>query len=61
MTGDAFLFLFSLLMVIGSIGAAGWLIAGGQLGIDEIFLLAVCLAAAFSFALYLKFLIGKYR
>ena len=45
-------FLFSLLMVVGSLGVAVWLIATGQAGsVDGLFLLLVCLVFALAFAI----------
>jgi len=56
----AILFLFSIVVVIGSLAAAGWLLATGQAGtVDGLFLLLTCLLAAFAFGLYLVFMIRR--
>ena len=60
MTDRAFFFLASLVMLVGSIGAAVWMVATGQLGTFDgnfLFLCALILAAAF--ALYLKYMISR--
>jgi hypothetical protein len=62
MSDRGILFLFSLLMVVASLGAAGWLLATGQAGsVDGLFLLLTCLVVAFAFSLYLVFLIRRVR
>ena len=54
----AFLFLFSLAMVIAALAVAGWLIATGQVGtVDGLFLFCACSVNAASFGLYLRSLI----
>ncbi len=54
------LFLFSVLMVIASLGSAGWLAATGQAGsVDGLFLLLTCLLVAFSFGLYIAYVIHR--
>ena len=51
-------FLFSLLMVVGSLGVAVWLIATGQaVGVDGLFLILVCLVFALIFAICVFLLI----
>ena len=60
MSDRAILFLFSIFMVVASLGAAGWLIASGQAGtVDGLFLLLTCLLLALAFALYVAFLIKR--
>ena len=54
------LFLFSLLMILASLGAAVWLLVTGQAGtVDGLFLFLTALLAAAAFALYVKFVVGK--
>jgi hypothetical protein len=56
----AILFLFSLVVEIASLGAAGWLLATGQAAsVDGLFLLLTCLLVALAFALYLLFMIRR--
>jgi hypothetical protein len=56
----AILFLFSVLVEIASLAAAGWLLASGQaLTVDGLFLLLTCLLVALAFALYLLFMIRR--
>ena len=60
MSDRAGLFLFSVLMVIVSLAAAGWLLVSGQAGyVDGLFLLLTCLLTALAFALYLMFMINR--
>jgi hypothetical protein len=60
MSDRAWLFLFSLFMIVVSLGAAGWLLASGQAGtVDGLFLLLTALLSAAVFALYVKFMIGR--
>jgi hypothetical protein len=54
------LFLFSLFMILASLGAAAWLLITGQAGtVDGLFLFLTALLSAAVFALYVKFMIGK--
>ncbi len=54
------LFLFSLLMIVISLGAAVWLLVTGQAGtVDGLFLFLTALLGAAVFALYVKFVIGR--
>ena len=54
------LFLFSLLMIVASLGAVAWLLATGQAGtVDGLFLVLTALLSAAVFALYVKFVIGR--
>ena len=58
MSDRAFLFLFSLAMVIAALTIAGWLIATGQAGtVDGLFLFCACSVNAAAFGLYLRSLI----
>ena len=60
MSDRAALFLFSVLMVIVSLAASGWLLVSGQAGsVDGLFLLLTCLLVALAFALYLMFIINR--
>ena len=54
------LFLFSLFMIVASLGAAVWLFVTGQAGtVDGLFLVLSALLGAAVFALYVKFVIGR--
>jgi hypothetical protein len=56
----AILFLFSVVVEIASLGAAGWLLASGQAGsVDGLFLLLTCLLIALAFGLFLAFMIRR--
>jgi hypothetical protein len=56
----AILFLFSVIVEIASLAAAGWLLATGQAGtVDGLFLLLTCLLIALAFGLYLLFMIRR--
>ena len=60
MSDRAGLFLFSIVMVIVSLAASGWLVVSGQAGsVDGLFLLCTCLLVALAFALYLMFMINR--
>lgn len=60
MSDRAILFLFSVVVEIASLAAAGWLLASGQAGsVDGLFLLLTCLLIALAFALYLAFMIRR--
>jgi hypothetical protein len=60
MSDRGFLFLFSIVMIIGSLGAAGWLVASGQAGtVDGLFLVLTALLGAAVFGLYVKYMIGR--
>ncbi len=60
MSDRAFLFLFSLLMIAGGLGAAVWLLVTGQAGtVDGLFLLLTALLVALCFALYVMFMIRR--
>lgn len=54
------LFLFSLFMIVVSLGAAVWLLVTGQAGtVDGLFLFLTALISAAVFALYVKFVVGR--
>jgi hypothetical protein len=60
MSDRAALFLFSLFMIVVSLGAAVWLFATGQAGtVDGLFLVLTALLNAAVFGLYVKFTIGR--
>jgi lipopolysaccharide export LptBFGC system permease protein LptF len=60
MSDRGILFLFSLLMILGGLGAAVWLLASGQAAtVDGLFLLLTCLLVALCFLLYVVFLIRR--
>jgi hypothetical protein len=56
----AILFLFSVVVEIASLAAAGWLLVSGQAAsVDGLFLLLTCLLIALAFGLYLVFMIRR--
>ena len=60
MSDRAALFLFSILMIVVSLGAAVWLLVTGQAGtVDGLFLLLTALLSAAVFGLYVKFILGR--
>jgi len=60
MSDRGILFLFSIVMIVASLGAAGWLIATGQAGtVDGLFMVLTALIVAASFALYIMFVIHR--
>jgi hypothetical protein len=64
MSGDmsdrGFLFLFSVLMILGGLGTAVWLFVSGQAGtVDGLFLLLTALLVAAVFVLYVVFMIHR--
>ena len=60
MSDRAALFLFSIFMILVSLGAAGWLLVTGQAGtVDGLFLLLTALLSAPVFGLYVKFVVGR--
>jgi hypothetical protein len=60
MSDRAALFLFSLFMILVSLGAAVWLLVTGQAGtVDGLFLFLTALLTAAVFGLYAKFVIGS--
>ena len=60
MSDRGFLFLFSILMIVGGLATAGWLFATGQAAtVDGLFLLLTALLVALCFALYVIFMIRR--
>ena len=60
MSDRATLFLFSIFMIVVSLGAAAWLLVTGQAGtVDGLFLFLTALLSAAVFGLYVKFMIGR--
>lgn len=58
MSDRAFLFLFSLAVVVAALGAAAWLVATYQVGtVDGLFLFSSCTVIALAFGLYLRWMI----
>lgn len=60
MSDRGFLFLFSILMIVGGVGTAAWLFVSGQAGtVDGLFLLLTALLVALVFALYVMFVMRR--
>jgi hypothetical protein len=60
MSDRGFLFLFSILMILGGLGAAVWLILTGQaLTVDGLFLLLTALLTAVVFGMYAMYVIHR--
>jgi hypothetical protein len=60
MSDRAALFLFSIFVIVVSLGAAVWLLVTGQAGtVDGLFLLLTALLSAAVFGLYVKFILGR--
>jgi hypothetical protein len=60
MSDRAALFLFSLFMIVASLGTAVWLLVTGQAGtVDGLFLFLTALLSAAVFALYVKFMVSR--
>jgi TRAP-type C4-dicarboxylate transport system permease small subunit len=60
MSDRGFLFLFSILMIVGCLATAGWLFATGQAAtVDGLFLLLTALLVALCFTLYVIFMIRR--
>lgn len=58
MSERAFLFLLSLAVVVGGLGAAAWLMVTNQVGtIDGLFLFCASLVVALAFGLYLRWMV----
>ena len=58
MSDRAFLFLFSLAVVVAALGAAAWLAATHQVRtVDGLFLFSSCTVIALAFGLYLRWMI----
>ena len=52
--------MFSLVVEMASLAAAGWLLVSGQAGtVDGLFLLLTCLLVALAFGLYVAFMIRQ--
>ena len=62
MSDRAFLFLFSLLMIVGGLVFSVWLIATGQaLTVDGLFLLLTALLVVLVFLLFVMYMINRAR
>jgi hypothetical protein len=60
MSDRALLFLFSIFMIIASLGASVWLLLTGQAAyVDGLFLLLTALLTAFAFLLYVVYLVRR--
>ena len=60
MSDRGFLFLFSIAMILGSLGAAAWLVVSRQAGtVDGLFMVLTALTVAAAFALYVMFMIHR--
>jgi hypothetical protein len=60
MSDRGFLFLFSVLMILGGGAAAAYLVATGQAAtVDGLFLVLTALLVAVVFGLYVKYMIGR--
>jgi len=60
MSDRGFLFLFSILMILGGLGAAVWLIVTGQAGtVDGLFLFLTALLTAVVFGLYVVYVFRR--
>ena len=60
MSDRGFLFLFSVLMILGGVGTAVWLFVSGQAGtVDGLFLVLTALLTAAAFLLYVIFMIHR--
>jgi hypothetical protein len=60
MSDRGFLFLFSVLMIVASIGAAAYLVVSGQAGtVDGLFLVVTALLIALCFLLYIGYMIAR--
>ena len=60
MSDRGFLFLFSILMIIGGLGSAVWLILTGQaVTVDGLFLFLVSLLVAVVFGMYVIYMIHR--
>jgi len=60
MSDRAFLFLFSVFMILAGLGTTAWLLATGQAGtVDGLFLVLTALLTALVFALYVIFMIRR--
>lgn len=60
MSDRGFLFIFSVLMILGGLATSVWLFVTGQAGtVDGLFLLLTALLVALAFLLYLMFMIRR--
>ena len=60
MSDRGFLFLFSVLTIIGSLAYCAWVVASGQaLTMDGLFMMLTALLVAAVFGLYIKFMISR--
>jgi hypothetical protein len=60
MSDRGFLFIFSCIVIVASLGAVGWLAATGQAAsVDGLFLVLMCLLIALAFGLYVMFMIKR--
>ncbi len=60
MSDRGFLFLFSVLMILGGLATSVWLFVSGQAGtVDGLFLLLTALLVVAAFVLYLVFMVRK--
>jgi predicted lipid-binding transport protein (Tim44 family) len=60
MSDRGFLFLFSLLMILGGLAAAAWMFVSGQAAtVDGLFLTLTALLVALAFGLYVRFMIRR--
>lgn len=59
MSDRGYLFLFSVFVIVASLGGAAWQIFTDLASLDGIFLLLTCGLLALAFALYAKFLLGQ--
>jgi hypothetical protein len=60
MSDRGFCFLFSCIVILASLCAAGWLVATGQAAsVDGLFLLLTCLLIALAFVMYVMFMIRR--
>jgi len=60
MSDRGFLFIFSCIVIVASLGAVGWMVATGQAAsVDGLFLVLMCLLIALAFGLYVMFMIKR--
>jgi hypothetical protein len=60
MSDRGFLFIFSCIVILASLGAVGWMAATGQAtSVDGLFLVLMCLLIALAFGLYVMFMINR--
>ena len=60
MSDRGILFLFSLFMIVVSLGVVVWLLISGQAGtVDGLFMVLTALITAAAFGLYVKFVIAR--